>query len=59
MLVDTTTSDLAARIGVDRRTLQRLVSRRRLRSDAADRIAIAFGRHPFEIWPEWFDGTGS
>lgn len=21
---------------------------------SADRIAIALGRHPFEIWPEWF-----
>jgi hypothetical protein len=21
---------------------------------SADRIAIELGRHPFEIWPEWF-----
>jgi lambda repressor-like predicted transcriptional regulator len=21
----------------------------------ADRYAIMLGKHPFEIWPEWFD----
>ena len=34
---------------VDRSTLHRL------RSDAADRIAVALGRHPSELWPQWFD----
>ena len=38
---------------VDRSTLHRLLSRDRLRSDAADRIAVALGRHPSELWPEW------
>jgi lambda repressor-like predicted transcriptional regulator len=39
---------------VNRSTLHRLLSRDRLRSDAADRIAVALGRHPSELWPEWF-----
>jgi lambda repressor-like predicted transcriptional regulator len=55
MFVDTTTTDRAVQLGLDRRTVQRLATRSRLRSDAADRIAIALGRHPCEIWPEWFD----
>jgi hypothetical protein len=28
--------------------------RRSVRSDTADRIAIPLGRHPGELWPEWF-----
>jgi len=39
---------------VDRSTLHRLQRRDRLRSDAADRIAVTLGRHPSELWPEWF-----
>ena len=39
---------------VDRSTLHRLLSRDRLRSDAADRIAVTLGRHPSELWPDWF-----
>jgi lambda repressor-like predicted transcriptional regulator len=31
-----------------------VLSRDRLRSDAADRIAVVLGRHPSELWPEWF-----
>lgn len=38
---------------VDRSTLHRVLSRDRLRSDAADRIAVVLGRHPSELWPEW------
>lgn len=40
---------------VDRSTLHRVLSRDRLRSDAADRIAVTLGRHPSELWPDWFD----
>ena len=50
-----TAASLALR--VDRSTLHRLLSRDRLRSDAADRIAVTFGRHPSELWPEWFADT--
>jgi lambda repressor-like predicted transcriptional regulator len=39
---------------VDRSTLHRLLSSDRLRSDAADRIAVTLGRHPSELWPDWF-----
>ena len=44
----------SAALQVDRSTLHRLLSRDRLRSDAADRIAVRLGRHPSELWPEWF-----
>ena len=40
---------------VDRSTLHRVLNRDRLRSDAADRIAVTLGRHPSELWPDWFD----
>jgi hypothetical protein len=47
--------ELAAVVGLDRRTIQRLAARRRLRTDAADRLAVALGRHGWELWPTWFD----
>ena len=46
----------SAVLQIDRSTLHRLLSRDRLRSDAADRIAVTLGRHPSELWPEWFAG---
>jgi len=46
----------SAALQVDRSTLHRLLSRDRLRSDAADRIAVPLGRHPSELWPDWFAG---
>ena len=42
----------------DRSTLHRLLRQDRLRSDAADRIAVTLGRHPSELWPEWFADEG-
>ncbi len=39
---------------VDRSTLHRMLSWNRPRSDGADRIAVALGRHTSELWPEWF-----
>ena len=50
-----TVSGLARGLGLDRSTLYRLLYRENLRYDAADHIAVALGRHPCEIWPEWFD----
>jgi lambda repressor-like predicted transcriptional regulator len=44
----------AATIGVDPTTLHRLFTRDLIRYDAADRIAVALGHHPSELWPEWF-----
>ncbi len=51
---DVDLSTLAEVLRVDRSTLYRLLGRDRLRFDAADRIAVALGRHPSELWPEWF-----
>ncbi len=49
---------LAEVLRVDRSTLCRVLSRDRLRYDTADRIAVALGRHPYELWPEWFSDPG-
>jgi hypothetical protein len=54
-LATESTTKLAAMLALDRRTLQRLSSRPYIRRDAADRPAVALGRHPSEIWVEWFD----
>lgn len=45
---------LADVLRLDRSTLHRLLTRDRLRYDAADHIAVALGCHPYELWPEWF-----
>jgi lambda repressor-like predicted transcriptional regulator len=55
VLATDSTTHLAALLALDRRTLQRLSSRPYIRRDAADRLAVALGRHPSEIWVEWFD----
>jgi lambda repressor-like predicted transcriptional regulator len=47
-------SALAQVLRLDRSTLHRVLSRQRLRYDTADRIAVCLGRHPSELWPEWF-----
>jgi lambda repressor-like predicted transcriptional regulator len=63
-VVDTLTSSgvsisqIARAWAIDRRTLQRVLLRPTLRSDTADRIAIAAGRHPTELWPDWATGGG-
>jgi lambda repressor-like predicted transcriptional regulator len=49
-----TITDLAEELRLDRRTLQRVLAKRAVRSDTADSIAVALGRHPGELWPEWF-----
>ena len=51
---DLSVTELASHVGLDRSTLQRLFTRDRLRYDAADTIAVALGRHPSELWPDWF-----
>ena len=47
-------SALADILRLDRSTLYRVLGRDRLRYDTADRIAVCLGRHPSELWPEWF-----
>ena len=49
--------ELALSIGLPKRTLHRVLSSSRLRWDIADRVAIALGYHPCEVWPSWFDLT--
>lgn len=48
-------TDLAEIVRLPRRTLLRLLSQTRLRWDTADRVAIALGHHPVELWPTWYD----
>jgi lambda repressor-like predicted transcriptional regulator len=48
-------TELSLCLRLPRRTLHRVLSSSRLRWDTADRVAVALGRHPFEIWPTWFD----
>lgn len=48
-------AEVADRLGRDRRALQRALARPRLRAALADELAVACGRHPWEVWPEWFD----
>jgi lambda repressor-like predicted transcriptional regulator len=47
--------ELALTLGLPKRTLHRVLSSTRLRWDIADRVAIALGHHPCELWPTWFD----
>ncbi len=47
-------SEVAEVLRLDRSTVYRLMRRSWLRYDAADAIAVALGRHPVELWPEWF-----
>jgi lambda repressor-like predicted transcriptional regulator len=51
---NSTLTDLVDSLRLPRRTLTRLLTGQTLRWDSADRIAIALGHHPCEIWPEWF-----
>jgi lambda repressor-like predicted transcriptional regulator len=55
LLATHSTTQLARTLSLDRRTLQRLSTRPYIRRDAADRLAVALGRHPSEIWVEWFE----
>lgn len=52
---NTSLCELSASIGLPKRTLHRVLASARLRWDIADRVAIALGHHPCEVWPEWFD----
>lgn len=51
--------DLVSLLAIDRRWLLRLRHRATLREDAGDRWAVALGKHPSEIWPEWFGWPAS
>ena len=47
--------DLAEVLRLQTHELRLLLDRRWLTWETADEIAIALGRHPYEIWPGWFD----
>ena len=47
--------DLAEVLHLQTHELRLLLDRRWLTWETADEIAVALGRHPFEIWPGWFD----
>ena len=47
--------DLAEVLHLQTHELRLLLERRWLTWETADEIAVALGRHPFEIWPGWFD----
>jgi lambda repressor-like predicted transcriptional regulator len=47
--------DLAEVLHLPRHELRLLLGRPWLTWETADAIAVALGRHPFEIWPGWFD----
>lgn len=47
--------DLAEVLHLQPHELRLLLERRWLTWETADEIAVALGRHPFEIWPGWFD----
>jgi hypothetical protein len=42
-------------IGVDRSVLYRAAKAGGFSLIVADRVATRFGRHPSEIWSEWFE----
>lgn len=47
-----TVSAIEARTGLPRGIGRRWVTHG-LTDDAADRVAVALGRHPAEVWPDW------
>lgn len=49
-----TICDLAHRLGVTRRTVQRWRTTG-LTDVSADHAAVRLGAHPLEIWPDWCD----
>jgi hypothetical protein len=49
-------SVLARALGLDRAQVARWRNGG-LPIDSADRVAVAAGCHPAEVWPEWYDLT--
>jgi len=48
---------LSVELGIPRRTVCRILAGSRIRWTTADRVAVALGHHPSELWPEWFAAT--
>lgn len=52
---DRTAAETAAAVGVTRRTLHRWKAAGEVPLAIADRLAVAAGRHPSEVWPDYFE----
>jgi hypothetical protein len=49
-------AEIAEALNSNRATVQRWRGRNIMLDERrADRYACAMGRHPFEVWPNWFD----
>jgi hypothetical protein len=51
-----TVNDIAAELGVTQRSVFRY-RRSGLTHNAADKLAIAAGYHPANVWPEWLEAS--
>jgi endogenous inhibitor of DNA gyrase (YacG/DUF329 family) len=51
-----THADVAAVMGVTKETVHAWAARG-MGAYLADRLAVAYGRHPVSIWPSWFDDS--
>lgn len=51
---NTPTTQLEETTGISARTFKRCRKTGRITAEIADRAAIAVGRHPGDIWPEWW-----
>jgi transposase-like protein len=47
-------SALARALGCDRVQVSRW-RKHGMALDTADRVAVAVGHHPWEVWPEWYE----
>ena len=52
-----TLTDLADVLDLPDLDIRRDMQRRWLPWPLADRVAVALGHHPWELWPDWFDIT--
>lgn len=50
-------TELVAVLPLPARTVFGWLARGSLRWDSADRMAVALGQHPAQIWPDWFTFT--
>jgi plasmid maintenance system antidote protein VapI len=48
------TTELAARLGLPHRAVRHCLESPQILAGTADRLACALGRHPSELWPDWF-----
>lgn len=51
-------AEIAEVLTVDPRLLRSVMGRQWLEPETADTIAVALGRHPLDLWPDWL-GTRS